>query len=158
MSPEDQRAWVAASYRTIRDLISAALVTGARFGELARLRIADYDVMNKSVFIAESKSGKPRHVPLPEGGADLYASLAADRGAGDLQSVLESRSEGRKCARYHTARAAAYLRQHDGRQWGAADIVAQALGHSDARIAEQHYAHLAPSYIADTIRRLAPDI
>ncbi|ESW81605.1 hypothetical protein X772_22275 [Mesorhizobium sp. LSJC280B00] len=37
-------------------------------------------------------------------------------------------------------------------------IVAQALGHSDTRMAEKHYAHLAPSYVADTIRRMAPYI
>ncbi|RWB93697.1 MULTISPECIES: tyrosine-type recombinase/integrase [unclassified Mesorhizobium] len=37
-------------------------------------------------------------------------------------------------------------------------IVAQALGHSDTRTAEKRYAQLAPSYVADTIRRLAPDI
>lgn len=37
-------------------------------------------------------------------------------------------------------------------------IVAQALGRSDTRTVEKHYAHLAPSYVADIIRRLAPDI
>jgi integrase len=37
-------------------------------------------------------------------------------------------------------------------------VVAQALGHSDTRMVDKHYAHLAPSYVADTIRRLAPDI
>ncbi|SFK79307.1 tyrosine-type recombinase/integrase [Methylocapsa palsarum] len=34
-------------------------------------------------------------------------------------------------------------------------VVAQALGHSGTRMAEMHYAHLAPSYVADTIRRTA---
>ncbi|WP_033839155.1 tyrosine-type recombinase/integrase [Mesorhizobium loti] len=37
-------------------------------------------------------------------------------------------------------------------------VVAEALVHSDIRMAEKHYAHLAPSYVADTIRRLAPNI
>ncbi|AMY04137.1 hypothetical protein A4R29_31150 (plasmid) [Mesorhizobium ciceri biovar biserrulae] len=36
-------------------------------------------------------------------------------------------------------------------------IVAQALGRSDTRMVEKHYAHLAPSYVADIVRRLAPD-
>ncbi|MER8968451.1 tyrosine-type recombinase/integrase [Mesorhizobium sp. M0808] len=90
LSPEEQRALVAASNGAIRDLVSAALVTGARFGELARLRVADYDVVNKSVFIAESKGGKPRHVRLPDGGADLFARLAADRGAGKFLLRQES--------------------------------------------------------------------
>jgi site-specific recombinase XerD len=35
-------------------------------------------------------------------------------------------------------------------------VVAHNLGHSDTRMTERHYAHLAPSYIADTIRTLSP--
>ena len=35
-------------------------------------------------------------------------------------------------------------------------VVAKNLGHSDTRMCEKHYAHLAPSYIADTIRAHAP--
>jgi len=37
-------------------------------------------------------------------------------------------------------------------------IVAQALGHADTRMVEKHYAHLAPSYVADVIRSTAPDL
>jgi hypothetical protein len=35
-------------------------------------------------------------------------------------------------------------------------VVAQNLGHSDTRMVEKHYGHLAPSFIADTIRAAAP--
>lgn len=35
-------------------------------------------------------------------------------------------------------------------------VVAYNLGHSDTRMTERHYAHLASSYIADTVRALAP--
>jgi hypothetical protein len=37
-------------------------------------------------------------------------------------------------------------------------VVAEALGHSGTRMVEKHYAHLAPSYVAETIRRTAPDL
>jgi hypothetical protein len=37
-------------------------------------------------------------------------------------------------------------------------VVAEELGHSGTRVAEKHYAHLAPSFVADTIRRTAPDL
>ena len=37
-------------------------------------------------------------------------------------------------------------------------VVARALGHADTRMVDQHYAHLAPSYVADTIRSTAPDL
>jgi len=35
-------------------------------------------------------------------------------------------------------------------------VIAAQLGHVDTRMAEKHYAHLAPSYIADTIRANLP--
>jgi integrase len=35
-------------------------------------------------------------------------------------------------------------------------VVAKNLGHSDTRMVEKHYGHLAPSYISDAIRAHAP--
>jgi hypothetical protein len=35
-------------------------------------------------------------------------------------------------------------------------VVAKNLGHSDTRMVEKHYGHLAPSYVAETTRRYAP--
>ena len=31
-------------------------------------------------------------------------------------------------------------------------VIAEQLGHADTRMTEKHYAHFAPSYVADTIR------
>jgi integrase len=31
-------------------------------------------------------------------------------------------------------------------------VIAQQLGHADTRMVERHYGHLAPSYVADTVR------
>jgi hypothetical protein len=31
-------------------------------------------------------------------------------------------------------------------------VVAAQLGHSDTRMVEKHYGHMAPSYVADTVR------
>src|SRR5260370_4308445 len=73
----EQNALLGAASGALRRLIAAALMTGARFGELARLRVSDFDPANGSIFIAKSKSGKPRHVPLTDGGVDPFTSLAA---------------------------------------------------------------------------------
>jgi integrase len=35
-------------------------------------------------------------------------------------------------------------------------VIAAQLGHADTRITEKHYAHMAPSYVADTIRAHFP--
>jgi integrase len=35
-------------------------------------------------------------------------------------------------------------------------VIAENLGHADTRMTARHYAHLAPSYVADVIRSAAP--
>jgi integrase len=35
-------------------------------------------------------------------------------------------------------------------------VIARQLGHADTRMTERHYAHLAPNYIADTVRANFP--
>jgi integrase len=37
-------------------------------------------------------------------------------------------------------------------------VIAEQLGHADTRMTEKHYAHLAPSYVADTIRTHFPTL
>lgn len=157
----------------LRDLVAAALVTGARFGELARLKVRDFDAANGSVFIAESKSGRSRHIPLPDGGVKLFGKLAEGRGEGDPLLVQASGSAWRP-ATYRRAFGGAvaaagieHITFHELRHSYASTmvragvlmkIVAEALGHSDTRTTEKYYGHLAPSYIADTIRQNAPKI
>ena len=35
-------------------------------------------------------------------------------------------------------------------------VVARNMGHTDTRMVEKHYGHLAPDYVADAIRAGAP--
>jgi len=37
-------------------------------------------------------------------------------------------------------------------------VIAKQLGHADTRMTEKHYAHLAPNYVADTIRASFPNL
>jgi hypothetical protein len=37
-------------------------------------------------------------------------------------------------------------------------VIAAQMGHSDTRMTEKYYAHLAPSYVADTIRAHFPTL
>jgi integrase len=50
--------------KEFRPLLRAALLTGARYGELVRMKVGNFNPTTAQVFIAPSKSGKPRHVPL----------------------------------------------------------------------------------------------
>lgn len=156
----------------LRDLIAAALMTGARFGELSRLAVHDFDAANGSVFIEESKSGKARHVPLTNGGRALFARLAEGK---QPQTPLLTRAGTRWLPStyqraFKEALAAAKVDNitlHELRHSYASTmvrggapliVVAQALGHTDTRMVDKHYAHLAPSYVADTIRKTAPNL
>ena len=172
LATAEQRRLLDAATGDLRDLVAAALMTGARFGELSRLAVQDFDVANGSVFIAESKSGKARHIPLTTGGRTLFERLAADRDSG--APLLTRGAGGWTPASYargfREALVAAKLDSitlHELRHSYASTmvragapliVVAKALGHTDTRMVDKHYAHLAPSYVADVIRSTAPNL
>ena len=155
-----------------RPLLIAALQTGARYQELARLKVADFNVDSGTVAIWVSKSGKPRHVVLTDEGADFFKQQTAGRASADL---LLPRADGTAWGRSHQQRKmqAACQRAHVEpaigihtlrHTWASLAvmagmplmIVAKNLGHASTRMTERHYAHLAPSYVVDEIREKAP--
>lgn len=172
LSTAEQKALLEAAEGDLRTLVAAALMTGARFGELACLKVRDFDRSNGSVFVAESKSGKARHIPLTAGGVSLF-ERCTDKRAGD-EPLLTRDGQAWKAATYQrpfkAAVAAAKLERislHELRHSYASTmvragapliVVAEALGHADTRMVDRHYAHLAPSYVAETIRRTAPNL
>ncbi|MBZ9936610.1 site-specific integrase [Mesorhizobium sp. BR1-1-16] len=172
LAPDEQQRLIGVVQGDLGDLVAAALMTGARFSELARLTVRDFDAANGSIFIAESKSGKARHIPLPSEGRRLFERLVADKSASS--PVLTRNNEAWKPAAYQRsfqsalkAAGLADITLHELRHSYASTmvragaplmVVAQALGHTDTRMVEKHYAHLAPSYIADTIRSTAPNL
>ena len=155
-----------------RRLAQAALVTGARYGELAALRVADFNPDSGTVHVRTSKSGKGRHIVLNDEGAALFKSLAAGK-PGD--ALLLVKADGSPWDKSHQARPMAeacnrakitptvsfHILRHT---WASLAVMAGAplmvvarnFGHADTRMVERHYGHLAPSYIADAIRAAAP--
>lgn len=156
-----------------RELVRGALLTGCRYGELTRMKCADFNAEAGVVTVRLSKAGKPRHVVLTEEGQRLFATLSAGRAGGDLffrrdgdkawQASEQQRPLEEACRRakidppatFHVLRHTyASSLAMKGVPMG---VIAAQLGHSDTRMTEKHYAHLAPSYIADTIRAALPD-
>ncbi len=182
LSQEDQVRLVNACQPDFRRLVTAALHTGARYGELARLQVKDFNAEAGTVFIAESKSGKPRHVVLTEEGQALFTELTAGKPAGDLvlqRDEVKRRSHketgtgwghgdaGRLMAEACEAAGLDALNFHELRHSYASMLVnagcplpyvAAQLGHSDTRMTEKHYGHLAPSALADAIRAAMPKL
>jgi integrase len=155
-----------------RRLAQAALVTGARYGELAALLVSDFSSDSGTIHVRASKSGKGRHIVLNDEGASLFKAFAAGK-PGD--ALMIAKANGSAWSKSHQARPMAeacerakikpsvsfHILRHT---WASLAIMAGAplmvvarnLGHADTRMVERHYGHLAPSYVADAIRAAAP--
>jgi integrase len=155
-------------------LVTAALLTGARYSELAAMRARDYSRDAAAVYLPTSKSGKARHIFLTDEGKAFFEAATVGKSAGDL---LFPRADGKPWGQAHQFRPiraacqAARIRPaisfHMLRHSYASrlamrgvpmGVIANQLGHADTRMTERHYAHLAPSYVADTIRASFPTL
>jgi len=155
-----------------RRLAQAALATGARYGELTALRASDFNPDSGTIHVRTSKSGKGRHIVLNDEGTALFKSLAAGK---SRDAVLLIRADGSPWKSDHQAPPMAeackrakiappvsfHVLRHTWASLavmagGPLMVVARNLGHSDTRMVEKHYGHLAPSYVADAIRAAAP--
>jgi len=150
-----------------RPLVQAALLTGARYSELAGLEGRDFDRQSQTVWLRETKAGVARAVYLEAEGVRLFDQATAGKAAGDL---IFPRPDGKRWGPSQQARPLAQAcisakleptGFHDLRRtYGARlalqgvpmAVIAEALGHADERITRKHYAHLSKSYVADTVR------
>jgi integrase len=153
-----------------RDLVRGALETGARYSELTRLKLDDYNPDVGTVAISVSKTDKPRHVVLTADGDSFFRHVCAGR-----SGQMFVRADGRKWGASHQdrriklackrARIEPPINFHALRHtWASLSVmagmplmvVAKNLGHTDTKMVEKHYGHLAPSYVTETIRAKAP--
>jgi integrase len=157
-----------------RNLVRGALLTGCRYSELAAMRAADFNADAGIATVRQSKAGKPRHVVLTDEGQRLFTMLTAGklgddpifkrRGGGlwikshQVRPILEACEQ----AKIKPAISFHVLRHTHGSTLAMRGVpmgvIAEQLGHADTRITEKHYAHLAPSYVADTIRSHFPTL
>jgi integrase len=155
-----------------RPLVQTALLTGARFGELASLTVADFNPEAGTLHVRRSKSGKARHIVLNDEGVKFFGALVMGkpsharmllrRDGGRWGKAHQTRPMREACARAKIDPPASFhvLRHTWASLSVMADmplmIVARNLGHADTRMVERHYGHLAPDYVAKTIREFAP--
>jgi integrase len=185
-----------------RELVQGALQTGARYSELGRLHVEDFDSNAGTVTILQSKAGKTRHVVLTDEGVEFFRQVCMGRSAHDFIFKNEARIARRQASieeetarRLERGESTEDLVLNDDGQWRASEqarpmadactnakidppigfhglrhtwaslsvmagmplmVVAKNLGHSDTRMVERHYGHMAPSFVADAIRQGAP--
>jgi integrase len=151
-----------------RLLVRGAPETGARYSELTRLRVSDFNPDSGTVHVRQSKSGKGRHVILTENGTEFFTRLCAGRSGSapmfgmEWGSHHQVRRMWRACERAKIEPAVGF---HQLRHTWASlavmagmplPVVAKNLGHVDTRMVELHYGHMAPSYVVEQVRKFAP--
>nr|WP_312990927.1 tyrosine-type recombinase/integrase [Brevundimonas diminuta] len=147
---------VAASQNTqLQHIVGLLLLTGARLRELLDAKWEDVDVERRSWFIPDSKTGKPRYVPLSTAAVAIIEALPRFNGCPWLIPNPESRKPfvSIKHGWQNAIKAAKLpgLRLHDLRHSAASFLVnagvdlfavGKVLGHANYQ-STQRYAHLA---------------
>ena len=170
LTDAEARRLVNAMDPAFRPMAQAAMLTGARYGSLAKARVRDFDPQSSTLTLPDTKGGRTQIVYLESEGVALFTRAAAGKLA---TAPLFTHPSGRQWAASEQAR---YVRAaceagkvepctfHDLRRtYGARlaragvpmAVIAEALGHADERMTRKHYAHLGPSYVSATIRQHA---
>jgi integrase len=181
LTHDEARRLVAACEPAFGRLVTAALYTGCRYGELCRAKVRDLDAAGRRLSIARTKAGRPRDVVLSDEGTAFFAGLVHGRKAHELMLTRPARRGRASTAEPwgHThqvkplrraCRAAGIdppINFHCLRhtyaslavQSGMALIaLARNLGHADTRMVERHYGHLSDRYLLEQVAAHAPSL
>jgi integrase len=144
-----------------RDLVRGALMTGARYGELAALRAGDFQ--NGKITIRHSKSGKPRDIVLTETGEAFFRALTAGRDGAALMFERAAGGPWKKeaCIAARIKPIGLHQLRHTYASLAVMNgmpllVLAQQLGHAGTKMITEHYGHLATSYVDEMVRATAP--
>ncbi len=168
LTDDEAKRLVNASATDIRKMVTAALLTGCRFGELVRMRVTDFNRDAGLLHIPITKSGKPRHIVLTDEGRAFMKKVMTGRAPGALAFVRangqpwsptdQARPLRAACTAANISPAISFhvLRHSYASRLARAGVpmavIAAQLGHADLRMTSRHYAHLSPGYVADTVR------
>ncbi len=159
-----------------RPMVQAALLTGGRYGQLARLTVADFNRDAGTIRMATRKGDgttKVYHAHLTEEGVRFFKRACLGRndakglifrkGVGTAwqksqqnrpMKEASERAKIKPAVNFHCLRHT--YASHAVMNGAPLLVVAKNLGHTDTRMVEQHYSHLAPSFVADAIRAAVP--
>ena len=75
--------------KDFRPLVQAGLLTGCRWGELIKMRVQDFQEVSGTLFIPDSKSGKPRHVTLETQGFKFFKRHIVGKSGGEFMFLRD---------------------------------------------------------------------
>jgi len=161
----DGRSWTVehTPAPALRLYILAALMTGARRGELLRLRWSDVDMKRRTVTFRETKNGHDRTVPMTPALAEAFQKLPRPLDASSpVLPIYDPHVLTRAFARHAKRVGVQDLTFHDLRHDAASTLtmagvsqraVMELLGHRDPRMTVR-YQHLAPDHLKDAMQAL----
>jgi integrase len=167
LSDDETRRLVNATEAEFRPMVLATLLTGGRYGELRHAQVSDFDRQSRTLWLSMTKGEVPRPAYLDDEGVEMLDQACHGKTA---DAYLFRRADGEQWGKSHQNRRMedafakakiAKTTYHDLRRtYGARlarkgvpmAVIAEAMGHKDERITRKHYAHLAPSYVSETVR------
>jgi integrase len=149
----------------VRAIVTVALHTGMRLGEILSLRHRDLDLASGFILIPDSKNGEPRHVPMDSVVLTLLQSFPRRPNA----ELIFSNSAGERFLEIRKAFGNARKRAglgdlhfHDLRHtfashWmmngGDLYVLKEILGHKSITMT-QRYSHLSPAHKREAVNRM----
>jgi integrase len=167
LSMDEVKRLVNAAEPGFRELVQGALYTGARYGDLAAMNVGDFNADRGLVMSSNGKAGRPHPVYLTDEGVAFFKRQTAGRPSdAPMFAHPDGNRRWRKSDQLRPMKKAAQAANvdvsfHGLRHTYASQlvmqnvpllVVAQNLGHSDTRMVEEHYGHLADSYVRQSIR------
>ncbi|MDE2039565.1 MAG: site-specific integrase [Elusimicrobia bacterium] len=167
LKPEEIQLLLQCCTPAARNVVTFALYTGRRFGEIIGMRWQEVDLANGYVYFPRTKKKEPDQVAIPPRALEVLKTLYAARhnefvfakergGQGPLkyvrsQFVKALTKAGIKDFRFHDLRhtAVSYMMMNG------IDLktIAELVGHTTAQMVDQRYGHLSPDH-----KRVATEI
>jgi integrase len=159
------------THGVVSSLVRGALLSSARYSELARMHVADFHRDSGTLLVRTSKAGEVRGIELTAEGSNSSARSPRAGPATSCCSIATGAAWGKShrqrplvkaCRAARISPAASFLTlRHTYASLMVMDsvplmVVARNLGHADTRLVEKHYGHLATSYVREAIPAAKP--
>jgi integrase len=172
LSVDECRRLLNACPADFRALVRGAMLTGLRYGEITRLKVADYG--DRVLLVPAGKPGTSRRLPLTSEGTEFFDQVTAGKAG---TALVFTRADGEPWAMqdqkrrmivacmaakiepratFHTLRHTyGSLLVNSG---GSLNVISKALGHADTRMTQRVYAHLQEDVMRKELEKALPRI
>jgi integrase len=175
LSVAEAKRLINAASSEFRPLLQAALLTGARYGQLAQLTVTDLNVDAGTLRLRTRKgdgSERIHYAHLTDEALVFFRAACAGRPG---NALIFTHADGEPWGKSHQDIPMAEASRRAGivppisfhglrHTWASLSamagmplmVIAESLGHTDVRMVTKFYGHLSRGFVGDTVRRLAP--